>query len=62
MRCMIASLALASLISSEPPQHLPHALVSLLSFHHGMPALAGLLVIVLLVCFALFKLAQMRSA
>jgi hypothetical protein len=57
---MIASLFLAG--PSEPSKHIPHALIPLLRFGHGVPVMACLLAVVLLLCYAVFKLSQMRSA
>jgi len=59
---MIASLFLAGPTSSEPPKHLPHALIAVLKYAHGIPVIAGLLIIVFLVCYAFFKLAHMHPA
>ena len=59
---MPASLFLAGSAPSEAPKHIPHLLVPLLKFAHGVPAIVGLLVIVLLVSYAIFKLAHMRPA
>jgi len=55
---MIASLLLANPSDSK---HIPHALIPVLRFGHGVPLIAGLLLVVLLVAFAFFKLAQLRS-
>jgi len=57
---MIASILLAG--PSEPSKHIPHALIPVLKFGHGVPVIAGLLFIVLVVCYAFFKLSQFRSA
>jgi hypothetical protein len=59
---MNASLFLAGPTSSQPSKHLPHALIPLLKFAHGVPAITGLLLIVLLVFYTVFKLSQIRSA
>ena len=59
---MIALLVLADPSSSQPSKHIPHALIPLLKFAHGVPAIAGLLLVVLLICYTFFKLAQIRSA
>lgn len=61
MTRMIVSLILAS-PSTENPQHVPHLLLPLLKFGHGVPLIAGVLVVVMLLCYAFFKLAHMRSA
>lgn len=55
---MIASLFLAD---PSEPKHIPHALIPVLRFGHGVPVIAGLLLVLLLVCFAFFKLSQIRS-
>jgi hypothetical protein len=57
---MSVYLFLAASAPSEAPKHIPHLLVPLLKFGHGVPAIAGLLVVVLLVSYAFFKLAHMR--
>ena len=59
---MSASLFLAAPPPSEAPKHILHLLVPLLKFGHGVPAIAGLLVVVLLVSYPFFKLAHMRPA
>lgn len=59
---MIASLFLVGLSASEPQKHIPHALLPLLRSSHRIPVIAGLLLIVLLVFYAFFKLAQMRPS
>ncbi len=46
----------------DTPKHIPHALIPILKFGHGVPAIAGLLVVLLLVAFAFFKLAHFRPA
>lgn len=48
--------------AGEPPKHIPHSLIPLLKFAHGVPLIVGLLVIVLLIFYAGFKLTHMRSA
>lgn len=53
---------LASALTGEPQKHLPHALIPLLKFAHGVPAIVGLLVIVLLMFYAGFRLTHMHSA
>lgn len=60
MPSMITSILLAG--PNEPSKHIPHALIPVLKFGHGVPVIAGLLIIVLAVCFAFFKLGQFRSA
>ena len=58
---MLASLFLADPAPSEAPKHLPHLLIPLLKLGHGVPVIAGLLIIVAAVSYAFFKLAHMRS-
>jgi hypothetical protein len=55
---MIASLLLANPSDSK---HIPHALIPVLKFGHGVPLIAGAVLVVLVLAFALFKLAQFRS-
>ena len=40
----------------------PHALLPLLRYGHGVPLIAGVVMVVLLVCFAFFKLSQLRPS
>jgi hypothetical protein len=55
---MIASLVLANPTDSK---HIPHALIPVLKFGHGVPLIAGAVLILLVVVFAFFKLAQFRT-
>jgi hypothetical protein len=57
---MIASLVLASPTGGESHKHIPHALLPLLKYGHGVPLMAGVAMVVLLICFAFFKLTQIR--
>jgi hypothetical protein len=47
---------------TERSKHLPHLLIPLLKYGHGVPAITAVPVILLLVGYAFFKLAQIRSA
>ena len=59
---MIAALFVAGLSTSEPPKHIPHALLPLLKAGHRVPVIAGLVMVVLLVGYAFFKLTQLRPS
>ena len=59
-RSVMASLLLADPTAGD--SHLPHALVPLLKHGHRTAVIAGLVMVVLLGCYAVFKLTQMRPS
>jgi hypothetical protein len=63
---MIAAILLTFQTAGEPAKHMsprqvPHSLFDLLKFAHGVPAIAAALVIVVMVCFAFYKISGMKK-